>query len=441
MTKKTLHFAVDGSDSNPGTYKSPKRSPQSINTLGLKPGDRVLFRQGDAFAPDPKVPLEANTFVLVKTSGVTFDSYATGSEKAANPSFSHTGKKSVVWGFLGDDNVTRHLDIWNGETCIANYQDHSGNQFESLRIQNFGDGLVDKASNTTIRNCYFAHGWMVKDTGDASDYGARAIVLERYKGTPHTNTHILECFIEECMAPSKAFGTDGAGVEFFGGVELVLIEGCFVRRVKIMSEFGAVTSAKETLRNITFSKNMITGPLAYFNPTTNAYYGDIDALRYQRNTVINDDEKKSPVFLSGAWGDLSKRLIFTNNLMTSPGVAFFNADAGTDLTTITRSGNVYSGAEVGMALTNGESIQEIPFVNAQAGDYRLSCEMLMPDGTPYTPGAWGLARDGEEGVYSVPSMKELMALSGTSREGRRVYVGQAQMVYQMTERGIWLKTS
>jgi len=434
---KKVYFSTSGNDANPGTYASPKRSPQLVNDLS--PGDIALFRGGDVFTP--AAGSKDTTFITVKTNGVTFDSYP-GPERAANPSFSHTGAKSVVFGVLGNENVFQYLDVWNGESCVALYQTHTGNRIVDCRVQDFGFGIVDKASNTTIENVYLARGRMVRDTGAATDAGAQAIVLEHIDKTVHANTILRNLFIEDCNVPSKAFVLDGAGIEVVGEIEGVLIEGCFMWRLKIGLEFGGVTSRHETIRNLTFRGNVVLAPLAYFNPSTDQFYADLERVAFERNVVANPNAAKSSVYFGGPWGSLAGRVAFTNNLMTGAAQTY-NASAGTDLASIPRAGNVYGSSNVGMALALNESVQEIPYVNTAAHDYRLARSIQMPDGTAYTPGAWGVAVPSDDETFSVPTMKNLFTMSAANRyAGRRCFVGQNRTLFELQEDlDTWLKVS
>lgn len=434
--KKTLYISTSGNDANPGTYANPKRSPQTANELS--PGDTALFRGGDVFTPDPAD--KNRLFITVKTNGVTYDSYP-GPERAANPSFSHTGLKSVVFGVLGKENLFQHLDVWNAETGIAVYQTHDGNIIDQCRVQDFGYGIVDKASNTTIQNTYLARGRMTRDTGASTDAGAQAIVLEHIDKTRHANTILRNLFIEDCDAPSKAFGTDGAGVEVVGEIENTLIEGCFMWRIKTGLELGGVTSRNQTIRNFTFRENVVLGMLVYFNPSTDQFYADLLNVAFARNVVVNPT-KRSSVFFGGPWGSLQGRVSFSNNLMTGTAQTY-NASEGTDLSSIPRAGNVYGSANVGMPLALSESVQEIPYVNAAAFDYRLTRAITMPDGTSYIPGAWGLVAPFGDEEFSVPTMNNLFTISAVNRyPGKRCYVGQTRTLYELQEDlNTWLKCS
>lgn len=423
---KVLHISTSGNDANPGTYKSPKRSPQTANELSA--GDTALFRMGDVFTPTSK----DSTFITLKTNGVTFDAYP-GPTRAAYPSFSHTGVKSVVFGVLGNDNLFQHLDVWNAETGMAVYQTHTGNVIDQCRIQDFGYGIVDKGNNTIIQNSYLARGRMTRDTGAKTDAGANAIVLERVDKHTHTGTRILNLFIEDCEAPSKAFGTDGSAFEIYGGVEDVLIAGCFMWRVKIGLELGGVTARKETIRTFTFKENVVLAPLAYFNPSTDQFYADLAAVSFERNVINNPKDDKSNVYFGGPWGSLIGRVAFTNNLMTGA-APMYAASSGTDLNSIPRAGNVYSTSNVGIPLALSESVQPISYVNAEAHDYRLSAPMIMPDGTSYTPGAWGLVTPFGDEEYSVPTMKNLFTMSAVNLyPGKRCFVGQTRTLFEMAE--------
>ena len=454
-----------GSDSNSGLDpKRPKRTLQGALALDPRPGDSILVRMGTVLE-GPQV---------LKTNGVIYDTYALGTERSAAPQINVPKITGVPNGIgitvQGQDNSLSGWDVFNADMGIlidagvmigGQAVSYSGNRLEGVRVVNFALAVNIKGSKTTLNYVSAFHGRMLRNTA-ITYVGANAFTIWKHPDYPNIGTILRRCYAEDCYATTPASGKpDGSGIEVFGGVEGLLVEWMTARKLATFCEVGFTLDRHETARDLRFDHCLVIDPngrVLYVNDRNGVFGGDIERIAFTECTLIANDDKASPFFIGADHGDMSTKLSVEQCIVIAASQVY-NAGAGTDWRSITRSQNVYyrpDGHNAGVPLINGDEARNPKFYNPSGSDYRLS----YGDPRAATLGALGAGPNALDiarqktpiliddsnirgSWHSVPEWVNMVQIADRYREaGMRVRVTKLRETFELQEdRLTWLKVS
>lgn len=370
-----------GHDSNSGLgEKRAKRTLQGALALSPQPGDTIRVRMGTQL-DGPQV---------VKTNGVTYETYSLGTEQAAAPLIRVPKVKDTPNGIgltiRGHDNRVIGWDVRDadmgilvdaGEQRGSQYIGYTGNRLERVRVLNFAQAVMIRGSKTVCEDVSVFHGRMLRNTA-VTYVGANGFTLWKSEFYPQTGTRLVRCYTEDCYAFTPASKKpDGTPVEIFGGVEDVEISWMVSRNSATFCEIGMTFARHETVRNVLFRHCLSinsNGRVLYVNDRNGVFGGDIEGIRFSECTFKADDDPASPFFIGEGHGDLSTKLRVEQCVVVAA-AQIYNAAANTNWRSISRAENVYwrtDGQAAGVPLVNGDVFEDPHFHSAPSGDYRLS---------------------------------------------------------------------
>ena len=339
------YVSAAGNDAGTGTAAAPWRSIARVNTVILKPGDRVLFRGGDRFA--------GNLYLDANDSGradapVTIGSYGAGRATIT------AGTRSGIYAYNAAGIRVQQLNVVGGSGNTASgvvfYMDLAATKLpwiriDSLEVSGFGgDGIEIGSWNGTsgFRD--------VRITAVSAHHNARTGILT-YAQRPAAHQSVYVGYSRAFENPGipDATTNTGSGI-VLGGVDGGTIEWCVAwangrlsrasggpvgiwtydsTRVVIQynESFANRTSGAADGGGFDFDQN-VSDSILQFNyshdndgagyllahaPATDAHHGNI----VRHNVSVNDGRRNSYGGVE-IWGRVLDTVISNNTVRTSP---------------------------------------------------------------------------------------------------------------------------
>ena len=342
--------STSGSDSNSGL--SPDEAWQTFQPLAdqeLQPGDTVHFKTDSAwtgalFIDDhgsPEHPL-------------TFTTYGSGNK----PVFENPRGRSAIT-IRGDWVVVEGMKVRNVvEAGVTIAADHA--IVQDMQVTDAGMGVAVRGQHNIIRNNYIHDLKMVRNTpGGDDDYGAVGVWLfDSYN-------EVAGNLMVNCQAPSYDYGTDGGGVEIFGGD----IHGSYIHHNWIIDSDGGLEIGGGSARDHVIAYNVfINNSWAIVFHLGGRYASEVDNIRFENNVVIETQPDHRPLFNFFRGEPSEDTLSVTNNIFYVLEGAVADHDA------FRRQNNLYylgEDALLGFQLASGELVAHPRFVDLDNHDFRL----------------------------------------------------------------------
>lgn len=330
-----------GSDRNSGTHRrSPRKTLPGGAALTLKPGDRLLIRQGSVFD-------SGLTWAL---NGVTVTSYTLGTEGKQSPLIKLPHIKGLRGlSVSGKDNLFEDIQIEGAETGVFVDAKATGNRFHRAPVDDYGWGYLIHGSDTDVIDSNVTRGRMVRNVMSEDYVGASAFTLWKDEFTACENITIIGAKIQDAWAwrvpkeDGKDTDGDGCGLEVFGGVKHVQMVDCDVLASKTLCEVGGTKTRKETASDVRFVRCTTSGPSGkcfFVNDPLGTFGIGWEGFSFDQCIFTADGYPESPFYLAGNHGDLSTKLSLTNTKIVAA-AQILNGGKGTLLETFAHEGNTF----------------------------------------------------------------------------------------------------
>jgi hypothetical protein len=204
------HISVSGSDDNPGTLKEPLKSIEKVNTLRLKPGDKILFKGGEIFPGTLSLSLDGTS-----AEPVVIGAYGEGKALISGGTAEAvviTGKHFVLTNIHAKGSGRKNGSTTNG----ISLREASNGKIENVITEGFQKSGLD------LNNCQ----QITVDNVLARNNGFAGIHVSGTARTQSKNIRITNSKAENNAGdPTRLDNHSGNGI-LVGMSDSVLIEHC-----------------------------------------------------------------------------------------------------------------------------------------------------------------------------------------------------------------------
>lgn len=302
-----------------GSLTNPWKTISQVNagTVGLLPGDSVLFKRGQVLSG--RLIVYASGTALAP---IVYSAYGTGNMPeltyTASDIITITNRQYIVIDGLKIIDKTMSL---TDHTIIAKIsyaitlQNSPFCTIKNCEITLVGVAIaVQEGSDfTTIASNYLHNLRAVRNTvGGDDDYGANAMVI----GT--SNNTISNNRMEECWATSYDYGYDGGAVEFFGST---ISDNKIIYNTALncngFIEIGSNTYGIATNNLVAYNKIINCGQTALFHNKQDDFAIRTDNLKIFNNVIVETKKQFSTVSSLFWYSDPTKIdvVILKNNII------------------------------------------------------------------------------------------------------------------------------
>jgi hypothetical protein len=354
--------SLAGSDKNSGTSESePWASLAPVHARNFQPGDVIHFKRGSSWTGGLVIDDSG-----VEGNPILFKAYGSGDKPIiTNPGswdsnrWSSAVKINADW-VVVEDMLVR--DAHEAGVFILGGSDH--NVVRNIEATDVGTGVVISGQYNLITQSHLHDLRMIYNSqGGDDDFGAVAVALYS------SNNEISYNTIENCIAPSYDYGTDGGVVEIFGIVNNNYVHHNWSAFNDGFLEVGGRPGEATSYDN-TFAHNVSinNGLFAFIHLAGASNFGsDVQNLRVYNNTIVEFDSKQYSVF--SFWGSptaetfkLRNNVIYTDRRVS-------------DYSGFTHDHNLYyrtdGSTDLGFSLGEGEGIADPLFVDVYGEDFHL----------------------------------------------------------------------
>ena len=302
-----------------GTITNPWKTITEVNngTIGLLPGDSILFKRGQSFSGR----------LIISSSGsflkpIVYASYGTGNM----PEFTHsttdvisiTNKQNIVIdGFKIIDktmSITDHsITATISYGIVLNNSPYCTIRNCEITLVGVGIAATEGSDFSTISGNNIYNLRAVRNTiGGNDDYGANAMVI----GT--SSNKILNNRFEGCWALSYDYGYDGGAVEFYGStISDNIISNNSAINCNGFIEIGSGNYGIATNNLFSYNKIINCGQLGTFHNKLDGFAIRTDNLQFYNNVIIETKKQFSQVSSLFWYADPTKIdvVILKNNII------------------------------------------------------------------------------------------------------------------------------
>jgi hypothetical protein len=357
--------SVGGSDKNSGTSENePWASLTPVHAHNFQPGDVIHFKRGSSWTGGLVIDDSG-----VEGNPILFKAYGSGEKPIiSNPGswdsnrWSSAAKIDANWVVLEDILVR---DAHEAGVHISDGSDH--NVVRNIEATDVGTGVIVNGQYNLVTQSYLHDLRMIYNSpGGDDDFGAVGVTLYS------SNNEISYNTIENCIAPSYDYGTDGGAFEIFGIVNSNYIHHNWSAWNNGFLEVGGRPGEATSYDNIfAYNVSINSGFFAFIHLVGASPFGsDVKNLQVYNNTIVEVDSKQYSVF--SFWGSpsaetfkLRDNIIYTDKQVSdNSGFAhdhnlYYRTDGSTDL---------------GFSLGEGEGIADPLFDDLYGEDYHLQPE-------------------------------------------------------------------
>lgn len=302
-----------------GSFTNPWKTISQVNagTVGLLPGDSVLFKRGQILSG--RLIVYASGTALAP---IVYSAYGVGNMPeltyTASDIITITNRQYIV--IDGLKIIDKTISITD-HTIIAKIsygitlQNSPYCTIKNCEITLVGVAIaVQEGSDfTTIASNYLHNLRAVRNTvGGDDDYGANAMVI----GT--SNNTISNNRLEDCWATSFDYGYDGGAVEFFG---TTISDNKILYNTALncngFLEIGSNTYGIASNNLIGYNKIINCGQTGTFHNKKNGFAVQIDNLKFYNNVIIENKIQFNKIRTLFWYSDPSKidMVIIRNNII------------------------------------------------------------------------------------------------------------------------------
>lgn len=372
--KATNYYADSQGGLNTNNGLSPEKAWKSffnVSTAPLIPGDTVFFKRGSNFS-------QSNSFEI-HTSGsaaspIVFTYYGSGNKpQFINTSTSQWAEGIVLYaswvvldGLMVKDISTNgiHIDINSRHNVIRNCE-----------LTNSGCGIsINGKYNLITDNYFYRMKMIVNDSAPDNDYGATAITV------CNGNNEISYNRMDSCYAPSFDYGEDGGAIELWA--DHAIIDSCYFHHNFAYNTDGfleAGGTSTGVIKGVEIAYNQYVNNRGaiiswlHFPSATGNFGVDIQAIRYENNTLVVLDPKTNynpAIGWDGTPGSNTSLTLRNNILYTGN---FEKVISG--LGAFTSSHNLYykdnKSKTIGFTINATDQIANPLFVNLSENNYHF----------------------------------------------------------------------
>jgi hypothetical protein len=355
--------SVGGSDKNSGTSEAEAwLSLAQVHSRSFQPGDVIHFKRGSSWTGGLVIDDSG-----VEGNPIIFKAYGIGARPIiTNPGSWDSNRWSSALKIYADWVVVEDLlvrDAHESGVFIADDADY--NVIRNIEATEVGTGVIVSGQHNLVTQSYLHDMIMIYNSpGGDDDFGAVGVALY------DSNNEISYNTIEDCIAPSYDYGTDGGAIEIFGIVNNNYVHHNWAAWNDGFLEVGG-REGEATCHDNVFAHNVSinnNGLFSYIHMAGTSHFGsDVQNLQVYNNTIIENDSKPYSVF--SFWGSpsaegfkLRDNVIYTDRRVSN--------ESG-----FTHDHNVYyrtdGSTDLGFSLGDGEVIADPLFVDVYAQDYHL----------------------------------------------------------------------
>lgn len=238
VTGSTYYVSNEGNDDNDGKSEDKAwASLEKVNSVGWKPGDRILFKAGDVWNGSLKLRGISGT----KEAPIIFDKYGSD-DPSVRPIINGNGtttteKSDIIQNYTGvkDKTLSATIDVVDGSYL----------QFHNFELTNKNPDVVSQRAGINIRT-------------------ASTNVTE-WEANPHRGIVVKNNYIHDVDGNPTGWKVGSGGILILGNIEDVLVEGNTVERVDIEGirnaglyrEGDTKANFPRVLRNVVFNNNYV----------------------------------------------------------------------------------------------------------------------------------------------------------------------------------------
>lgn len=238
VTGSTYYVSNEGNDDNDGKSEDQAwASLEKVNSVGWKPGDRILFKAGDVWNGSLKLRGISGT----KEAPIIFDKYGSD-DPSVRPIINGNGtttteKSAIIQNYTGvkDKTLSATIDVVDGSYL----------QFHNFELTNKNPDVVSQRAGINIRT-------------------ASTNVTE-WEANPHRGIVVKNNYIHDVDGNPTGWKVGSGGILILGNIEDVLVEGNTVERVDIEGirnaglyrEGDTKANFPRVLRNVVFNNNYV----------------------------------------------------------------------------------------------------------------------------------------------------------------------------------------
>lgn len=238
VTGSTYYVSNGGSDDNDGKSEDKAwASLEKVNSVGWKPGDRILFKAGDVWNGSLKLRGISGT----KEAPIIFDKYGSD-DPSVRPIINGNGtttteKSAIIQNYTGvkDKTLSATIDVVDGSYL----------QFHNFELTNKNPEVVSQRAGINIRT-------------------ASTNVTE-WEANPHRGIVVKNNYIHDVDGNPTGWKVGSGGILILGNIEDVLVEGNTVERVDIEGirnaglyrEGDTKANFPRVLKNVVFNNNYV----------------------------------------------------------------------------------------------------------------------------------------------------------------------------------------
>lgn len=280
-----------------GSFVNPWKTISQVNagTMGLLPGDSVLFKRGQSLFGRLIINASGNAI-----APIVYSTYGTGNMPeltySASDIITITNRQYIVIDGLkiidktmstSDHSILAKISyaivLQNAPYCTIKH----------CEITLVGIAIAAQAGSdyTTIDSNYLHNLRAVRNTvGGDDDYGANAMVIGSSNNTITNNK------MEDCWATSYDYGFDGGAVEFFGATisDNVILYNTAINCNGFI-EIGSNSNGLSNNNLIAYNKIINCGQTGTFHNKVNSFSIRIDHLKFYNNIIIETKKQFSAV--------------------------------------------------------------------------------------------------------------------------------------------------
>ena len=374
-----------------GSFVNPWKTISQVNagTMGLLPGDSVLFKRGQSLFGRLIINASGNAI-----APIVYSTYGTGNMPeltySASDIITITNRQYIVIDGLkiidktmstSDHSILAKISyaivLQNAPYCTIKH----------CEITLVGIAIAAQAGSdyTTIDSNYLHNLRAVRNTvGGDDDYGANAMVIGS------SNNNITNNKMEDCWATSYDYGFDGGAVEFFGATisDNVILYNTAINCNGFI-EIGSNSNGLSNNNLIAYNKIINCGQTGTFHNKVNSFSIRIENLKFYNNIIIETKKQFSSVRALFWYSDpinIDMVVIKNNVIWLTTGENVINSNQ--DISKLIHTNNIYyiKNGIVGMPINNTEFFfsNTFPIFSDTTGDpenwdFRLASNSIAID--------------------------------------------------------------